>query len=172
MMIKLFLLLSISFSQSFTSKDDRLIVQEIVESFSKQCAYITTIESNIVRKLEEKLKTAQSDSAEKALACYRDNLTQITSTHYIYANTCGEVSVPNFKADDSTYMRLFVTIQKYRKGIRLQHSILNDCLRSKKVNNRYVVDLEFNRIESDLLREKLDKYKIGDKFTPNRTTYR
>jgi hypothetical protein len=172
MITKIFLFISMSFSQNFTSRDDKLIVQEIVESFSKQCSYITTIESNIVRKLEEKLKLAQSENSEKALSCYRDNLTQITSSHYIYSNLCKEVNVPNFQADDPTYMRLFVTIQKYRKGIRLQHSILNDCLRSKRLNNKYSVDLEFNRIESDLLQEKLDKYKIGDKFTPNRTSYR
>ncbi|MCB0347476.1 MAG: hypothetical protein KDD37_01505 [Bdellovibrionales bacterium] len=172
MEIKFLLLVTLAFSQGFRNSQDRKISSEVVESFSKQCAYISTIESNIVKKLEEKLKLSQSNDNEVALSCYRDNLTQISSAHFIYSTTCKEVSVPNFKPDDSNLMRIFVAVQKYRKGIRLQHSILNDCLRSKKVGTDYIVDLEFNRIESDLLRERLEDYKVGDKFTPNRTTYR
>ncbi len=171
-MINLVLFAFITMAQGTLSGQERIITTEVVESFSKQCTYIATIESNIVKKLEEKLKKSQSDNNEIALGCYRDNLTQVTSAHFIYATTCKELNVPNFKPDDQNLMRVFVAVQKYRKGIRLQHSILNDCLRSKKVETDYIVDLEFNRIESDLLREKLEEYKVGDKFTPNRTTYR
>lgn len=159
-------------AQSFSSQADRDIALEIIDSFSRQCGYISTVESNIVKKLEDSLKMAQAQNEARVLECYRDNLTQITSAHFIYTNTCAEVSIPNFKTTDPEYMRIFVTIQKYRKGIRLQHSILNDCLVTRRTNKRYVVDLEFNRIESDLLREKLEDYKIQEKFTPNRTTYR
>lgn len=172
MMIKLFLITFIAIAQSTLSMQERKIAAEVVESFSKQCTYIATIESNIVKKLEEKLKKSQFENNDMALGCYRDNLTQITSAHFIYTTTCKELNVPNFKPDDQNLMRVFVAVQKYRKGIRLQHSILNDCLRSQRVESNYIVDLEFNRIESDLLREKLEEYKVGDKFTTNRTTYR
>jgi hypothetical protein len=117
MIINFLLSLSMVFAQSFSSKEDKLIVGEIIESFTKQCSYISSVEANIVRKLEEKLKKAQAEDVESALGCYRDNLTQITSVHYIYSSTCSEVNQPNFKSDDENLMRLFVAIQKYRKGI-------------------------------------------------------
>jgi hypothetical protein len=155
----------------FQSRKDKEIVMEVLTAFSRQCNYTSSVEQSIVTKLEDNLKKAQNAEKQEVLACYSEYLTKISSTNYIYSKICKELTQDGNNGSDEELMRLFVGVQKYRRGIRLQHSILNDCLREKNAPAEYIVDLDSSRIESQYLKKRIESM-TAPRFHENRTDYR
>lgn len=155
----------------FQSRKDKEVAMEVLTAFSRQCNYTTSVEQSIVTKLEDNLKKAQNAEEKDVLSCYSEYLTKISSTNYIYGKICKELTQDGNNGSDEALMRLFVGVQKYRRGIRLQHSILNDCLREKKVPPNYIVDLDSSRIESQYLKNRIESM-TAPSFYENRTDYR
>gem|GEM_PF-3878321 len=147
-------------------------MREVVDSFKKQCGYISSIDSNIVNFLDEQYKKAQAEVAEESLACFRQSMTQIGSVNYIYKKLCNELTQAKGPLKKSDLIRIFVGTQKYRKGIRLEHSVLNDCLRLAKNGSKYLVDVNFNRIKTVYLKERLDQVRPNKDLQTNRVNYR
>lgn len=164
------IILIIFFTFSFSNEDQK-IIKQILSSFSKRCNYITAIEENIVRKLDENYKQAQQDVAPEVLNCYRERMTEITSTHYIYKNLCQEVTQKKRLGSEEA-LRIFVGVQKYRNGIRLEHSVLNDCLSLLDQGDKYLVDLNFNRIKVEYLKGRLEEIEPLEDFVSNRENFR
>ncbi len=155
----------------FRSEEDRKIVIAVLNSFSRKCGYVSSIEGAIVERLEAKFRQASADQNEGALDCYSREITKISSSHFVYSKMCKELTQEGLPAREESLMRLFVSTFQYGKGIRIGHSILNECLKEKE-KEKYLVELNVGRIESDYLSSRIEKIKSRGLFIRNRTDFR
>ncbi|MFK8138882.1 MAG: hypothetical protein AB8E15_11015 [Bdellovibrionales bacterium] len=181
-LIKVFLgisFLSVTEASQFFNKNGefanprvRETVVYILENFAKECAVISNFESKIAKQLEKKYRSLSDTNFSELKACYKEQISSVVSTQYLYRNLCTDLSIKGIPVSNDKLLRQFVAVNRYSKGIGPFHTILNDCLSKSNQSGPYIVEQKSTNFQNNILLEKLLKLKAGNRIIPNREELR
>lgn len=156
----------------FASSEDQKIAFAVLGNFSKQCNYVLSFDSAVLSKLEENSNKLSSDVQSQAFVCYSQHMPNIKNTSFIYKKLCSDLTQSGIPLQDETVLRMFVSVQEYKKGIAIYHALLNDCLQSVKAPSEYIVDVFLGKKEFNFLSLQIKSMRKEQMFSGNQVNFR
>lgn len=170
-------IITILFFPSFVNaglrnNEDRDIAKSYLKKFINECSYVVNIEKNIVEKLEKNYEKLRKVQDSKEYECYTQQLSRITSVHFIYRKLCDDLTDNGSPNEDNGLMKSLVSVEKFRQGISLHHSLLNDCLRQVSSSGENIVPLSNSMREASYLTKALQDAITVKPVLENRLDFR
>lgn len=158
----------------FKTTEYKSIVEHVLKNFVKECGIVSSIEKNQVAKIANTFDIVQKMDSKLDLAksCYREQISVLSSRSFIYSRICNELTYKGIPSKDLLLMRSFVAVEKYKSGIELNHTLLNDCLKKSKVDEKYVVKIINARFSTEALSRRLNQMKLKIPMFENRIQVR
>lgn len=114
---------------SFKDKRDSQLVYFQLETFVKECTFVSSYDEKVVSGIQQIYDRLISEKKSKLIACYDENLPKMKSISYLYKKLCNSLSYDGIPVDNRKLLSQFVAVTEYKDGISLNHIILNDCLK-------------------------------------------
>lgn len=114
---------------SFVNERDQQLVYFQLETFAKECTFISSYDEKVVDQIQRIYDRLISEKKRKLVACYDENLPKMKSISYLYKKLCNSLSYEGIPINNRKLLSQFVAVTEYKDGISLNHIILNDCLK-------------------------------------------
>ena len=140
-----------------------------LQTIGQEGWYLVTRDKNIIRNPSEKRALKENVVAAR---CFQKHLSHGEGVFYIYVDICDQIGKKIKIANDEEIMRLLVTMDRYRGGIRPYQILINDCLREQNLHEEYGTSSAMNQVKSIGIEAKLESLKYKKPVLLNRLEFR
>jgi hypothetical protein len=157
---------------NFKKDKDRDLVYYQLETFAKECTFVSSSEEKIVNQLENVYDRLIREKKKSLVSCYDESLPKMKSVHYLYKKLCRSLNYNGIPLDNGRLISQFVSVTEYQDGISLFHVVLNDCLKNNLASLNDIVPKANESFQSTGLSRRLESINKDLPFFPNSSEIR
>lgn len=158
--------LSASVEAQFRGQEDIAITRDVLARFGKECPLKVAIDEDIVKKLQTESAQVRETRLLEVQKCYENNYSQVIGVFHLYRKLCDEISLKKKEVSAEQMVRQLLDVSRYQSGIRIFHSVLNDCLTAlpERAGRPFIIPLAGTELDIKTLQKQIEEAQVHNPF--------